>query len=128
VTRSPKAFVPRADRVEINREFRTVEQFINEYVSNISRSGAFIRSHDPLPVGTKVNLKFTVLMEEIETIEGVGEVVRVSDRPRGMGVVFVTLTEHSQTLLAKLLTRQVSRARQRPAPPAPPPARTRRGS
>ena len=28
-------------------------------------------------------------MDEIETIEGIGEVVRVSERPRGMGVVFV---------------------------------------
>ena len=101
-----KGFVPRADRVDINKEFRSVEQFINEYVSNISHSGAFIRSHDPLPVGTKVNLRFTVILDEIETIEGVGQVVRVSDRPRGMGVVFVQLSETSKTLLARLLTRR----------------------
>jgi uncharacterized protein (TIGR02266 family) len=101
-----KGFVPRADRIDINREFASVEAFINEYVSNISRSGVFIRSKDPLPVGTRVNLKFTVLMAEIETVEGVGEVVRVSERPRGMGVVFIQLTEHSQGLLGKLLTRR----------------------
>ncbi|MBI5482049.1 MAG: PilZ domain-containing protein, partial [Deltaproteobacteria bacterium] len=106
MSRSAKGFVPRADRVEINREFASVEAFINEYVSNISRSGVFIKSKDPLPVGTKVNLKFTVLMDEIETVEGVGEVVRVSERPRGMGVVFIHLTEHSQGLLGKLLTRR----------------------
>ena len=106
MSRPNKEFVPRADRVEINREFASVEAFINEYVSNISRSGVFIRSKDPLPVGTKVNLKFTVLMDEIETIEGVGEVVRVSERPRGMGVVFIRLTDHSQGLLGKLLTRR----------------------
>ena len=29
------------------------------------------------PIGTKVNLRFTVIMDDIETIEGVGEVVRV---------------------------------------------------
>jgi hypothetical protein len=33
--------------------------------------GVFIRSKDPLPTGTKVNLRFTVIMEEIETIEDV---------------------------------------------------------
>ncbi len=118
---SPKPFVPRASRVEINREFKSVAQFINEYVSNISHSGAFIRSHDPLPVGTKVNLKFTVLMEEIETIEGIGEVVRVSERPRGMGVVFIQLNEHSKNLLAKLLTRRAVERRPRAATPPPPP-------
>jgi uncharacterized protein (TIGR02266 family) len=105
MSRPSKGFVPRADRLEINHEFRSVEAFINEYVSNISRSGVFIKSKDPLPVGTRVNLKFTVLLEEIETIEGLGEVVRVSERPRGMGVVFVHLTEHSQGLVGKLLTR-----------------------
>ena len=119
-------FVPRADRVEINRDFRSVEQFINEYVSNISHSGAFIRSKDPLPIGTKVNLKFTVIMDEIETVEGIGEVVRVSDKPKGMGVVFIHLTEHSQTLLSKLLTRQRATAR-RPAPP-PVPGTSRRAA
>ncbi len=120
-SRKSKAFQPRANRVEINREFLSVEQFINEYVSNISRSGVFIRSKDPLPVGTKVNLKFTVLLEDIETIEGVGEVVRVSDRPRGMGVVFITLNEHSQSLLTKLLTRKPPpKERHRQGPPPPP--------
>ncbi len=101
-----KGFVPRADRIEINREFASVEAFINEYVSNISSSGVFIKSKDPLPVGTRVNLKFTVLMSEIETVEGVGEVVRLSERPRGMGVAFIHLTAHSQGLLGKLLTRR----------------------
>jgi uncharacterized protein (TIGR02266 family) len=108
-----KGFVPRADRIEINREFASVEAFINEYVSNISSSGVFIKSKDPLPVGTRVNLKFTVLMSEIETVEGVGEVVRLSERPRGMGVAFIHLTAASQGLLSKLLTR---REPLRPAP------------
>jgi hypothetical protein len=108
MSRPGRNFVPRADRVEINREFASVEAFINEYVTNISSSGVFIKSKDPLPVKTKVNLKFTVLMDEIETVEGVGEVVRVSERPRGMGVVFIHLTEHSQGLLSKLLTRRAA--------------------
>ena len=103
-----RPFVPRANRVDINHEFASVEDFISEYVSNISSSGVFIRSKDPLPVGTKVNLKFTVLMDDIETIEGVGQVVRVSERPKGMGVVFTHLTEHSKDLLAKLLTRRMA--------------------
>ena len=43
-------------------------------------------------------------MDDIETIEGVGEVVRVEDDPPGMGVVFKELSNYSQTLIEKLLT------------------------
>jgi uncharacterized protein (TIGR02266 family) len=95
--------ISREERVSINREFESVEQFITEYVTNISRSGVFIRSKDPLPVGTRVNLRFTVIMDEIETIEGVGEVVRVSHNPAGMGVAFVELTSYSQRMIETLL-------------------------
>jgi uncharacterized protein (TIGR02266 family) len=98
--------VARETRFTINHEFESVDQFITEYVTNISRSGVFIRSKDPLPPGTKVNLRFTVIMDEIETIEGVGEVVRVSHHPAGMGVAFVELTSYSQRLIEKLMTRK----------------------
>lgn len=97
---------PRAPRIGINHEFESVEAFISEYVTNISVSGVFIKSKDPLPVGTRVHLKFTVIMDELETIEGVGEVVRLSAHPLGMGVVFTELTEYSQELITKLLTRR----------------------
>jgi uncharacterized protein (TIGR02266 family) len=94
-------------RVTVNREFRDLDQFIVEYVQNISKSGVFIKSDDPLPVGTEVNLRFTVIMDELETIEGVGKVVRVvppggNDTP-GMGVVFTRLTSYSNKLIEKIL-------------------------
>ena len=65
------------ERVTINKEFDSFDQFIQEYVTNISRSGVFVKSKQPLPIGTRVNLRFTVIMDDIETIEGVGEVVRL---------------------------------------------------
>ncbi|SRR6266567_9468392 len=101
-----RKLVPRDDRVTVNHEFASVEEFVTEYVSNISRSGVFIRTRHPLDVGTKVNLRFTVIMDELETIEGIGEVVRVQVEPPGMGVVFVTLTSHSQDLINKLMTKR----------------------
>lgn len=97
----------RADeRVTINKEFESFDAFIQEYVTNISRTGVFIRAQSPLPIGTMVNLRFTVIMEDIETIEGVGEVVRVEkDGPNtGMGVVFRELSTYSKDLIDKLLT------------------------
>ncbi len=91
-------------RVTINKEFESFDAFIHEYVTNISRTGAFVKSKDPLPIGTEVNLKFTVVMDEVETIEGVGKVVRVQKDPPGMGVVFTQLSQYSQHLLSQLLT------------------------
>jgi Tfp pilus assembly protein PilZ len=91
-------------RVTINKEFDSFDQFIQEYVTNISRSGAFIKTKTPLPVGTEINLRFTVIMDDIESIEGIGEVVRVEADPPGMGVVFKQLSSYSKTLIEKLLT------------------------
>jgi uncharacterized protein (TIGR02266 family) len=91
-------------RVTINKEFESFDAFIQEYVTNISRSGVFVKSKQPLEVGTRVNLKFTVIMDDIETIEGVGEVVRVQADPPGMGVVFRELSQYSQHLIERLLT------------------------
>jgi uncharacterized protein (TIGR02266 family) len=101
----------RADeRITINKEFESFDAFIQEYVTNISKTGVFIRSQSPLPVGTRVNLHFSVIMDDIETVEGIGEVVRVESSPSGqetgMGVVFVELSHYSRGLLDKLLTRR----------------------
>jgi hypothetical protein len=93
------------ERLTINKEFESFDAFIQEYVTNISRTGVFIKANRPLPVGTKVNLHFTIIMEGIETIEGTGEVVRVDRDPPGMGVVFRELSAYSKDLLEKLLTR-----------------------
>ncbi len=94
----------RDERLTINKEFDSFDQFIQEYVTNISATGVFIKSKTPLEVGTLVDLRFTVIMDDIETIMGTGRVVRVSDDPPGMGVVFEELSNYSQSLISKLLT------------------------
>jgi uncharacterized protein (TIGR02266 family) len=93
-------------RVTINKEFDSFDQFVREYVTNISRSGVFIKTTTPLAVGSVVDLKFTVVMDGIETIEGEGEVVRVEENPSGMGVVFKKLGRYSERLVERLLTQQ----------------------
>ena len=94
------------ERLTINKEFESFDAFIQEYVTNISRSGVFVKSKQPLPIGTRVNLRFTVIMDDIETIEGVGEVVRVEKDPPGMGVLFRELSTYSKDLIDKLLTQR----------------------
>jgi uncharacterized protein (TIGR02266 family) len=112
----------REERVTINKEFESYDAFINEYVTNISRTGVFVRSKTPLAVGTKVNLRFTVIMDDIETVEGLGEVVRVHEDPAGMGVVFTELSSYSRGLIDKLLTNQgvVTMGRPEGSPQTPP--------
>lgn len=93
-----------ATRVDINREFESIEAFVAEYARDISLTGVFIRSKHPLPVGTQVNLKFSLIREEIEIVEGVGEVVRVVKSPQsgaGMGVRFLELTQASRDQILK---------------------------
>jgi uncharacterized protein (TIGR02266 family) len=94
------------ERVTINKEFESFDAFIQQYVTNISRTGVFVRAQSPLPIGTRVNLQFTIIMDDIETIEGIGEVVRVDEEgPNiGMGVVFRELSAYSKDLIEKLLT------------------------
>lgn len=90
-----------SERVTINKEFSSFDEFLQEYVTNISRTGVFIKSKTPLPVGTKVNLHFTVIMEDIETVEGIGEVVRT--QPDGMGILFREISQTSAGIIEKLL-------------------------
>jgi len=96
-------------RVSVNVEFASRDKFIREYVTNISKTGMFIATHEPLPVGTKINLKFTVMIDgNPEVVEGEGEVVRVlregvRDRKAGMGVAFTSLAECSSKLIEQLL-------------------------
>lgn len=90
-------------RLTINKEFDSFDQFVEEYVTNISKSGVFIRTNEPLAVGSRVDLRFTVVMDGIETIEGEGEVVRVATDPPGMAVVFRSLSHYSERLVEQLL-------------------------
>ena len=64
------------ERIVINREFESVEEFIREYVTNLSRSGAFIRSKTPLPVGTRFHVAFPQHLSEEVTHEVVVENLR----------------------------------------------------
>ena len=98
------------ERLTINKEFESFDAFIHEYVTNISRTGVFIKSKTPLPVGTMVNLRFTLIMDDIETIEGTGEVVRVEADPAGMGIMFTELAPESRALIQRVLGREADAA------------------
>ena len=93
----------KSTRVTINKQFDSFDQFVHEYVTNVSGAGVFIKTDTPLPVGSEISLKFSVVLDQIETIEGTGVVVRVERDPPGMGVVFKELDGYSRELVERLL-------------------------
>ena len=98
-------------RIEINHEFRSVEAFLREYAMNVSMDGVFIRTAEVLPEGMAVRLRFSVVLDDLEIIEGEGRVVRSvtaeESKDPGMGVVFTSLTDESREVLAKIFTRNI---------------------
>jgi hypothetical protein len=96
----------RGDRVEINREFRTFEALVEEFVSDVSEQGAFIRTKQPRPVGDEIRFRLAVMDGELETLEGVGVVRRVQDDPPGMAIEFREIAAHSRHVLTRLLERK----------------------
>ncbi|RAL20410.1 hypothetical protein DL240_17565 [Lujinxingia litoralis] len=95
------------ERLPVNREFAVIDDYIAEYVTSISHGGVFIRSKKPLELGTRVTLKFSVILDDLETVEGEGEVVRVerSGPEMGMGVAFTRLSGESKRLIDELFAR-----------------------
>ena len=80
----------RGERLPINPEFAAQGPGLT-FVSNLSEYGVFINTRVRLPVGTAVDLRFTVLLDDPVVIHGAGRVVHHQDEPRGMGVAFSNL-------------------------------------
>ena len=80
----------RGERLPINPEFAAQGPGLT-FVSNLSEYGVFVNTRVRLPVGTAVDLRFTVMLDDPVVIHGHGRVVHHQDEPRGMGVSFSTL-------------------------------------
>lgn len=90
--RSPDSDRRRAERVPINEEFGGLAG-TNTWVSDLSEGGVFVHSRDRLAIGSSIQLRFTVLLQDPVVIEAVGTVVRHSEHPCGMGVAFEAISE-----------------------------------
>ncbi|MEM9488590.1 MAG: TIGR02266 family protein, partial [Myxococcota bacterium] len=101
--------------LKIKFKSATLDQFIERYSVDVSHGGIFIRTKDPLPVGTAMRFEFQ-LKDASPLITGEGTVVwtrehdptRVGVAP-GMGVRFDRLTEGSKQVLDKILTRKAQK-------------------
>ena len=124
--------VPIARRISV--KFDRFSGFIDEYVSNVSPGGIFIRTLTPEAPGQELEFEFR-LGDGFEIIRGRGEVTwnRTADegpnRPAGMGIRFTELSPGSKDLIYRIVDDYAARggipfdlARDPSMPPhAPPP-------
>jgi uncharacterized protein (TIGR02266 family) len=110
----PKAlgkFRPRTSesrRIPLEREisFRVprFENFVTEYSANISATGMFVRTREPLEPGTDLTLEFKVA-DDWKLIRGRARVIWVRSKdegpeaPAGMGVRFLEMDPQSRRLI-----------------------------
>ncbi len=105
--------------INLRIKFRSesIEQFIERYAVDVSRGGIFIRTREPLAVGTQLKLDFqfqngSPLMAGDGTVVWIREVdPNRTNVPPGMGVRFDKLTPESQTVLEQLLVEKTKRDR-----------------
>src|SRR6185503_6117235 len=112
--------------LKIKFKSATLDQFIERYSVDVSHGGIFIRTKDPLAVGTQLRFEFQ-LQDASPLISGDGTVVwirefdpsRVGVAP-GMGVRFDRLLAESEPGLQKILAQKnKDHADQKFEPPKP---------
>jgi type IV pilus assembly protein PilZ len=103
--KTPRAHDRKAVKLMI--DYQTLDQFFHDYATNISLGGVFIRSKNPLPVGTKLRVSFSLpgLKKMVETW---GEVAHVLDARSdegftGMGIRFNDLDVASKKVIDDLV-------------------------
>jgi hypothetical protein len=91
--------------VAVNAEF-AARGSTRVFVSDLSETGVFVHTPEPLPIGTRVELRFTVLIDDPVVLEGEGAVVRVQQAPPGMGVRFDRLSPEVVLRIHDVVRRQ----------------------
>lgn len=101
--------------LKIKFKSTTLEQFIERYSVDISHGGIFIRTKEPLPVGTNLRFEFQ-LKDASPLITGDGTVVWTRDFDPGrsgvapgMGVRFDRLPAESQEVLDQILAHKTAK-------------------
>ncbi len=103
----PRTEIPRETRIplaaQVRLQYPSILDFHESQSVNISRSGMFVVSDNPGPVGSLVDFEFC-LEDGLVLLKGKGEVVRVTQTPlAGMGVRFLELDEESRKCITRIV-------------------------
>src|SRR5688572_3754420 len=83
---------------------------VHRRAGNLSKGGLYLDQTIPLPIGSKVKLRFT-LPEDTLTVSVTGQIVSINSRERlGMGIKFLDLEEPMQTRIESFIERSTTPA------------------
>jgi type IV pilus assembly protein PilZ len=98
------------ERIEVtwSVDCETEDTFLYANITNISEMGIFVRTQEPLEVGTRLTLKFSPPGHESFIAKGqvqwVNAVRMLADNPNpGMGIRFVDLTSDARERLVDIV-------------------------
>jgi uncharacterized protein (TIGR02266 family) len=107
--------LPRDPRVpvvaHVKLRYDSILDFHESQSINISRTGMFLASDTPGPIGSLVDFEFA-LADGLSLLKGKGEVVRITQDPVvGMGVRFREMDEDSRKCLERIVATNESEGR-----------------
>ncbi len=99
-----------ADRYEViwSVDCETPDTFLYAAITNISALGIFVQTTEPLPIGTRIRLRFAPPGFDPFSLQGlvqwVNPVRRAGDNPNpGMGIRFVELSSNDRERLIDVI-------------------------
>ena len=99
-----------ADRIDVtwSVDCETEETFLYANITNISEMGIFVRTDEPLEVGTRLGLKFAPPGLEPMVLTGqvqwVNPIRMLSSNPNpGMGIRFIDLSQENRERLVEVV-------------------------
>ncbi|HET6340459.1 MAG TPA: TIGR02266 family protein [Polyangiales bacterium] len=97
--------------LKVKYKSATVDDFIEQFGSDVSRGGIFIKTKKPLEAGALLKFEFQ-LQDGSAVLHGVGRVAwrRLEqqarpDLPAGMGIKFFKLSDHSRVVVERIESR-----------------------
>lgn len=97
--------------LKVKYKSATVDEFIEQFGSDVSRGGIFIKTKKPLETGALLKFEFQ-LSGGVPVIHGVGRVAwrrgeaqARADLPAGMGIKFIKLDESSRNVIDRIESR-----------------------
>jgi len=105
----------RSRRVPLSTAASGLDPRTTTPVSDLSETGCFVHTEEPLAIGSSIDLRFTVFPEEPVLFHSEGRVVRhaVEGESPGMGVEFVEMSDTARDVLQKIFLRDEARKQSR---------------
>ena len=91
----------------VQYRFSPSEPYTTDYSADLSRGGMFIRTNEPYPIGTVMDLQF-VSRDGQRVIQGRGRIVRVikNDAESGQAIEFIGFSGDDADYLSQLVKQQ----------------------